>query len=60
MDVSGLSGVLTTHETRTKLAIGNKQVQVIGPNEVLSHASNRGIQRSLTVVIGSVFGNVTC
>jgi hypothetical protein len=60
MNVSGLSCILTTHQPRTKLTNRHQKIHIVGPNKVLGHAYDGGIQRCLTVVIARMLGNISC
>mmetsp|Transcript_63807 Transcript_63807/g.101410 ORF Transcript_63807/g.101410 Transcript_63807/m.101410 type:complete len:342 (-) Transcript_63807:764-1789(-) len=58
VDVSCARMVLATLQSGTKLSRRNKQVDVVGTNEVLRHAHNGTLQRRFTVVISTVFCNI--
>ena len=59
MDITGRRCVLATLNTRTKLSLRNQPRDVVGSHEVLCHAHNGLVQRSLTVVIPRVLRHIS-
>ena len=57
--VSGRGGILTTHQSSTKLTTWTKQIYVIGPNKGLGHPDDSLSKRHLTMVIGRMLRHVT-
>jgi len=51
--------VLTTLQSGTKLSRRDEQVDVVRTNEVLRHSDNGPLQGGFTMVIGTVFSNIS-
>ena len=58
-DVTRTGRVVTAHETGTKLAGREQQVDIVAANESLSHADDGAHERRFTVVVLSVLRHVS-
>lgn len=58
-NVARTCSVLATLQTGTKLAIRAKQIDVVAPDESLSHSNDGGCQPTLRMVIRGVLTDVT-
>lgn len=52
VDVTSRSGVFAAHGSRSELTDGQKQVEVVGTNKVLSHRDDGHAESLLAVVVG--------
>ena len=50
----------TVLQARAKLAVGLQERDVVGPDKVLRHVDDRGIQADLTVVVRTHLRHVAC
>mmetsp|Transcript_19270 Transcript_19270/g.48231 ORF Transcript_19270/g.48231 Transcript_19270/m.48231 type:complete len:400 (-) Transcript_19270:1310-2509(-) len=59
-DVPRRSGVFSSLQPSTELAARDQQIDVVGPDKVLSQPDNRSHQRHFSVVVRRVLRNVAC